>query len=221
MFSAPQVNVSKTDAPKVKVCGIRTAHDAGLALKAGADYLGLIFVPQTPRTLIPHELPAIQGAAQYKAPLVGVFQNQAASLINELATTLPLHWVQLHGEESPEFCKGITRPVMKVFSLLDLPQPETLQAYQAAGVETVLFDWPKGRADAPEWKTLALPALPVGMKAFVAGKLTVTSLSEAIEVCRPYGVDVASGVESQVGMKDWAKLEAFIRQAKSTPSPLF
>lgn len=203
--------------PWVKVCGITTATDALFAHNAGADALGLIFVPNTPRTVGATNLQTLADACKYKVPLIGVFANQPPELINELATLLPLHAVQLHGDETPEDCAAIVRPVIKVFSLAQPPTPEELAPY-LPHIDKVLLDWPKNRKGEPvDWSALPCP-LPAeafgGKPVILAGGLTPETVAEVIATYRPYGVDVASGVESRVGVKDCAKVTAFIQAAK-------
>lgn len=200
-------------APVVKICGITSAHDASLAIEAGASYIGLIFVPDTSRTVSPEALKAILRACQMKAFLVGVFQNQPLSLINELATLLPLHYIQLHGDETPGFCSQLQRPVIKAFPLNCLASSThletTVRPYENV-IAHALFDWPKGQPGPIPWNDysadilMANPWLP---NPFLAGKLTAHNVASTIQRFHPYGIDIASGVESQPGQKDPDKLK--------------
>jgi phosphoribosylanthranilate isomerase len=203
---------SPTPRPMVKVCGFTTAGDVELAIALGVDWLGLIFVPGTPRTVTMTAVQTIAQVARLKGRLVGVFQNQPLALVNELATLLPLHAVQLHGEESPEYCAQIDRPVIKVFSLKAPPDEATLLAY-APHIAYALYDWPKGDPTPIEWATLSfLPALlhPPFPTAFLAGRLTADQLPALWDRFAPAGFDVASGVESSPGVKDPDLMRAFV-----------
>lgn len=199
----------------VKLCGITTATDAQTAMTAGADWLGLIFVPDTPRTVSPAQLQPLMEATRMKARLIGVFRNQPPELINELARLLPLHAVQLHGDESPDACRQIERPVIKVFSLQAPPPLEHLQAY-APVVTHALLDWPKGVPGPVDFSAIthyrtALPTTPL----LLAGHLTPETVGSVIAQWRPDGVDVASGVESAAGVKDADKMQAFVHAART------
>jgi len=203
--------------PWVKLCGITTASDAEHALNAGADALGLIFVPNTPRTIRQTSLQTLTDVCKFKIPLIGVFCNQPPELINELAKLLPLHSVQLHGTETPEMCAAIERPVIKVFSLAAPPTEAELAPYLPY-IDKILLDWPKDQREHPvSWEAVPQPLQPHhfgGKPIILAGKLTPQTVAHCVATYHPYGVDVASGVESSAGVKDPAKVEAFIQAAK-------
>lgn len=199
---------------KIKFCGIVRPEDAQIAIDLGADYLGLIFVPDTPRTVHAESLKAIAEVTRLKARLTGVFQDQPADLINELSRLVPLHRVQLHGQESPTFCSLIKAPVWKAFSLKEPPDLQTLKEYQPY-IEAVLLDWPKSEPSPVDWSALneewleqfATLKLPL----FLAGKLTPDNVLSIVKQFKPDGVDVCSGIESLPTQKDTAKMTAFIQ----------
>ena len=197
----------------IKICGITTAQNAQLAIEAGATWLGLIFVPNTPRTVITSELQAIvQLARTNQVPLVGVFQNQPIEVINGIAESLQLQVIQLHGTETPEQCQQCLKPVIKVFPLEPFPTVAQILPYQPV-IDYVLLDLPKGYPSLPTWGAYPIEALQqaVQLPVLLAGKLTPETVGAVMGQHCPAGVDVASGVETEVaGEKDATKLKAFV-----------
>jgi phosphoribosylanthranilate isomerase len=215
---------------QIKICGITSAVDAQLAIAAGADWLGLIFVANTPRAL---SLPKAQAitlalASQSTPPAwVGVFQDADRATIQEALDTLPLVAIQLHGQEPPEMASGWPVPVIKAITVpLEGLSRQALSAYTKLGAH-VLLDAPKGLS--PEQKTqwldewmhpLAPAALPPGT--WLAGGLNPENIESLLGHIRPACVDVASGVESTPGVKDPHKVHTFcqaVRRAAAKPLP--
>lgn len=209
-----------TFAVKVKICGITTIEDAEMCAAAGADYLGLNFWPPSPRVIDADRAADLARAARAARPdiaLVGVFVDQPAPFIEDLIATVGLDFVQLHGDETPEFCARFGDRAIKavaIGSAADLAQ------ITGAGTERVLIDSPSiGRGGSglripPE---LAERAARLGPKVFVAGGLHPDNVREAMAAV-PYAVDVASGVEHAPGKKDRDKVCRFIARVKGSPS---
>jgi len=197
----------------IKICGITTAKNAQLAIEAGATWLGLIFVPNTTRTVVTSELQAITQLARANGvQLVGVFQNQPIELINGIAESLQLQLVQLHGEETPQDCQQSLKPVIKVFPLEPFPTAEQILPYQPV-IDYVLLDLPKGSPTLPTWNTYPVEALQkaINLPVLLAGKLKVETVGAVIRQHKPAGVDVASGVETDVaGEKSTEKMMPFV-----------
>lgn len=204
---------------RVKLCGVTTAQNAEIVAKAGADMMGLIFVPNTPRTVKPQELEGIFEAARFKVKVVGVFRNQPLELVQELSESLPFWGVQLHGDESPEYCAAIKKSVIKVFSLEAMYTPEVLEPYRAV-IEHALLDWPKGKPGPVPWEAYPDEILAEGNwpKPLLAGKLTPQTVGGVVKRLAPWGVDVASGVECQPGVKDADLCRQFVEAAKANYS---
>jgi len=199
---------------KVKICGITSLDDALMAVDAGADALGFVFFEKSPRFI------GAKAAAQIIAKLpplvqvVGLFVNAELELVNRTADRCGLDIVQLHGEESPEFCSLVRRRVMKAFrvrgpeSLIPLSEYRVaaylLDAYSphAYGGTGEVFDW--------DCAVAAKEHGPV----VLAGGLNPDNIAGAVAKVMPYGVDVSSGVESAPGKKDPEKVRRFIREAK-------
>jgi phosphoribosylanthranilate isomerase len=204
---------------KVKICGLTSAADAVRAAEAGADAIGLMFYPPSPRAIGIAEARAIVRELPPFVLRVGVFVNPEEDdvwcAINEVGLSL----LQFHGEEPPEFCTQFGVMSMKAFrvqnqeSLAQLERYPTdawlLDAYSAKGLG--------GTGETFNWD-LAVRAREFGRPIFLAGGLTTANVAEAVRHVRPFGVDVSSGVESAPGRKDAEKVRAFIAAAKGTAS---
>jgi len=199
---------------KVKICGICSVADARAAAAAGADLLGLNFVPGTPRALDLDTARAIADAVP-GATLVGVFVDAPRATVEETAAAVGLAAVQFHGEEDPDYCRGWPWRTIKALRV----RPGTDVGAAAARYDTDYLMLDGWRPDVPGGAGVAFdPALAAGVPAarlFVAGGLTPETVAEVVRRLRPYAVDVASGVEHRPGRKDHAKVEEFIRRAKA------
>lgn len=202
---------------KVKICGVRRLVEAETALAYGADFLGFVFYPPSPRNLAVEEARAlladIRGATDRTDwAAVGVFVNEPATYVNDVASVCGLDYVQLHGTESAEYCARLARPAIKALRLAEIGDaPATAAGYGAArllldsqvpgywGGTGQRFDWAGARRHAGE--------------ALVAGGLTAENVGEALDVLHPWGVDVSSGVERS-GVKDPSLIRAFLESAR-------
>jgi phosphoribosylanthranilate isomerase len=199
---------------KVKICGVCRVDDARAAVDAGADWLGLNFHPPSPRFVDVERAAAIADAVP-GVPLVGVSVDRPRAEVEALAARLGLAALQFHGDESPEYCTGWDRPVLKA---LRARPGEDLPALAARyRTDYLLLDaWVAG---VPGGTGVAIdPAAARGLPAdrlFVAGGLVPERVAEVVRALRPFAVDVASGVEQAPGIKDHGKIEAFIRRAKA------
>ena len=196
---------------RVKICGITNLEDARLAADLGAQALGFIFYPKSPRSIKPE---AAHDIIRYLPPLVlsvGVFVDEEAGVVREVAQTVGLDWVQLHGKESPDYCRTLGRRVIKGFRVQDESSlavlPDYRDAVQALLLDTYRPGTPGGTGETFDWE-LARRAQDYG-PIILAGGLTAANISQAITVAQPAAVDVASGVEAGPGVKDPEKLRAF------------
>jgi phosphoribosylanthranilate isomerase len=207
---------------RVKICGITLADDAARAAAAGADFLGLNFWPRSKRYLAPERAPLIAAAARGagQPKLVGVFVDPDPEEVLEIAKTVDLDIIQLHGDESADLCKRISlavyRPVWKAVSVASARDVEHLDAFP---VEAVLLDAPtpgRGGAGARFDHNLARHARErhPRIQIVLAGGLTPETVATAIATVEPFAVDVASGVEAAPGIKDPAKLTAFVNAVR-------
>jgi phosphoribosylanthranilate isomerase len=150
---------------------------------------------------------------------VGVFMNQAEEEIKQIVTIVGLDYIQLHGGESAEFARSMPLPVIKAFSIESNEDFEKLKNYPA---QYYLVDLPKQPKSSPnkpkilDWAALASASLPLE-KILLAGGLTAENVAEAARIVQPFGVDVASGVETD-GVKDEKKMRAFVNNAKQNHS---
>jgi phosphoribosylanthranilate isomerase len=197
----------------VKICGVRTLDDALFAAKAGADAIGFNFWPQSKRFLPIEEAGHIAKKLPARLSTVGVFVNAAESEIMSAFQHGAVDFVQLHGDETPDFCR---RFAGRYWKALRLRGEESLSQLDAYGGDLLLLD-----ADAPNYGgsgeradvDLARRAA-AKRRVLLAGGLTPENVADAVRAVRPYGVDVASGVESSPGVKDRTKVAAFITAAK-------
>jgi phosphoribosylanthranilate isomerase len=203
----------------VKICGITTVEDARVAVAAGADALGFVFYPPSPRYVTPEQARRIIRTLPPFITTVGLFVDVPAETVHEIAGRCGLDRVQLHGQETPEFCRRIAPPVIKAFriknasSLAHLPEYEVSAFLLDAYVEGAL---PGGTGASFAWE-LAAQAKPYG-PVILAGGLTPENVAAAVVRIRPYGVDVSSGVEQSPGVKDPIKMRHFIACAKAALS---
>ena len=200
---------------KVKICGITRVADALAASEAGADALGFMFYASSPRCMN-HERAAeiIRELPPFVAK-VGVFVNPTEAEVREAIARCGLDTLQFHGEETPEFCRKFGLKTIKAFRIRDAA---SLQATGAYSGETWLLDsYVAGQLGGTgarfNWD-LAVEAVRSRRPVILAGGLTPENAAEAVRQVRPYGLDVSSGVESAPGLKDAAKVHAFIAAAK-------
>lgn len=193
----------------IKICGITSVQDAELAIEAGADFIGLIFVPETPRYIDTETAKEIVSAINGQVPVVGVFQNPDEEDIQSILDQVPLDYIQLHGQETPQQCQKLNRPVIKTVSILETLDTENVQSYLSIDqVEYILIDRPKDQSslsllDIPEDQ---LATIRNHRPILLAGGVTPDNVIVLLERFMPHGIDVASGVESAPGRKDPQKM---------------
>lgn len=198
---------------KVKICGITTRESAQAACEAGADMLGFVFAEST-RKITPEAAREIVDQLPQHVAAVGVFVNETVENIEQIAETAGLDYIQLHGDEPPEFCRELSRPIIKAFTIRAKDDAEKLFKYEC---DYYLVDSPgiryRGGSGKPfDWNLLQNQNIPRG-KVILAGGLNEANVTEAIDMVQPAGVDVSSGVETD-GQKDLKKIFAFVKTAK-------
>jgi phosphoribosylanthranilate isomerase len=198
----------------VKICGLTSASDARAAHEAGADFLGFVFFPASRRCLAARDCEWVRGVPGAK---VGVFRDQDSALVAAIRERAGLELVQLHGDESVDTCRSLggRERVIKAISVAERVDWERVRAY--AGVARLLFDTASptggGTGRAFDWELLA--GRPSGLALWLAGGLRPGNVGEAVRRVRPAGVDVASGVEREIGRKDPATIRAFIAAVRA------
>ena len=200
---------------KVKVCGMTSLKDALNAVEGGADAVGFIFYKKSPRSVTMKTVREIVLELPPFVDTVGVFVDETAEQINKIADYCNLDIIQLHGNESPTFCKKIRRKVIKAFRIKDMQSVKKISNFQVSGflLDTFSENLHGGTGKVFDWN-LALPAKKFG-PVIMAGGLTPNNVQQAVRQIRPYGVDVCSGVESEPGIKDHKKVRAFLNNAKA------
>ena len=202
---------------RIKICGITNLEDALLAAELGADALGFIFYAKSPRKVAPEVARSIIAQLPPFVAAVGVFVDEAAAVVEEVAARVGLDWVQLHGQESPDYCRNLGRKVIKVFRIQDGDSLRLLADYQGAAQALLLDTYKKGQVGGTgeifDWH-LAREAKKFG-RIILAGGLNPENVAQAIEVAGPDAVDTASGTEAAPGKKDPAKLRAFFKAVSS------
>ncbi len=203
---------------KVKICGLTNLEDAKAAASYGADYLGFIFYPKSPRYVPPERAASILKNLPKGVKKVAVVVNAEAEFLKQLLD-IGFDLLQLHGEETPEILKFLPKErVIKVFRVRDKFDRSLLEGWE--GVYAFLLDTYKkgtygGTGETFNWN-LARELVEGGHRIFLSGGLNPENVAEAIKRVCPYAVDVSSGVEASKGKKDPKKLELFIKRAKET-----
>jgi len=207
-------------APRIKICGITSLDDAQLAAEAGAWALGMIFWPGSRRRCRLPEAERITSALRRRLELAGVFVNAHLDEVVGLADGLGLAMVQLHGDEGPAYCAEVARRTgAKVIKAHRVRARADLQALEAFHTDFHLLDahvpghW-GGTGETFDWDLVATRRSNVPL--ILSGGLTPDNVADAIAATRPYAVDVASGTEAAPGVKDPAKIEAFVASVVGT-----
>jgi phosphoribosylanthranilate isomerase len=205
------------DMVRIKICGITNLEDALLAAALGADALGFIFYAQSPRAVGPETARAIIAHLPPFVAAVGVFVDEDAAVVQDLAARVRLDWVQLHGAESPDYCRSLGPRVIKGFRIQDATSLGELAPYRDAAQAFLLDTYKKGQVggtgESFDWH-LAREAKKYG-PIILAGGLSAANVARAIAAARPAAVDAASGTEAAPGRKDPAKLRAFFTAVRS------
>lgn len=199
---------------KVKICGITNVTDALIAVTYGVDALGFIFYKKSPRYVAPKNARLIIDQLPPFIKTVGVFVDETADRVNKIADTCKLDIVQLHGVESPAFCRKMKRRVIKAFRIKDEKSLLPMASYKVDGflLDAFVEDLHGGSGETCDWNLVrrAEEHGPI----ILAGGLTPENVADAIRQAEPYGVDVCSGVEECKGKKNLEKIKSFMCRAK-------
>jgi phosphoribosylanthranilate isomerase len=199
---------------KVKICGTTSLNDALLAIESGADAVGFIFYKESPRNISEKDVKDIVVRLPPFIETVGVFVNETSDKVNRIAEQCRLTAVQLHGDESPAFCRRIKRRVIKAVRVKDAESLKGMSGYDVSGYLLDAFNEESrgGTGKIFDWN-LALRAKKQG-PVIIAGGLNPFNVYTAIHRVKPYGVDVCSGVEKSPGIKDPEKVGEFIKAVR-------
>lgn len=201
---------------KIKICGLTRAEDAIEAARLGADFLGLIFIETSKRVVDGPRAAEIIREVRKTTPdakFVGVFRDASIDVMRDTARATGLDYIQMHGTETDEDIDAVGVPVIKTFRVGDA-LPDTTSINKA---EWLLFDTYDERREGGtgrrfDWSLLAM--YPRSKPFLLAGGLNPGNVAAAISLVRPNAVDVASGVESEPGIKDHSLLKAFFERVR-------
>jgi len=204
----------------VKICGITGEEDGLTAAEAGADLLGFVFYPPSPRGIDPQRATRIISAvsrAGYAVQFVGVFVDERESYVQEVAARCNLDYVQLHGSEPPQLVARLAQNGLSVIKGVRIAGKESLRELERYSPHLYLLDsylpgLPGGSGETFDWR-VCLRAKHL-RPFLLAGGLNPDNVAAAVRTVRPWGVDVSTGVESSPGHKDHAKMRRFIARAK-------
>jgi len=187
------------------------------AINLGADAIGFIFYEQSPRYISPDVVEEISLFLPPFVLLVGVFVNHDKPFIDAVVHRCRLDLIQLHGDESPEFCRTMRRRVIKAFKIDDIPDVDAIAPYQSS-VSAVLLDTKVAGREGGTGKVfdwgLALKAKEFDIPLILAGGINSGNINKAAKMVNPYAVDLSSSVESAPGKKDYNKMKDLIDVAK-------
>lgn len=199
---------------KVKICGITNLEDALAAAEAGADALGFVFYPESPRFIDPGKARAIIARLPVFITSVGVFVDESEELIRRIIREGGIQVLQFHGSESPVLCTRFREKAIKAIRIKDEQSIREMQMYD---IDTFLLDTmvegTSGGTGKPfNWKYAEM-AKEHG-RIILSGGLNPSNVGDAVRQVWPYGVDVSSGVETSPGKKDHKKIAEFVKEAK-------
>jgi len=219
---------------RTKICGITSVDDALMVAAAGVDAIGLNFYESSPRYVDIQNAALISRAVGPFVSVVGLFVNASTAFVQQVLSSVPLHVLQFHGDEPPEFCEQFKRPYFKVQRIncdanatendMALVRQQILERQQgySNSVGFLLDTYSKagvgGTGETFNWGCVPTPAelSASTTQLILAGGLTPKNVGEAVRMTKPYAVDVSSGVESSPGIKDSTKVKDFIEQARKT-----
>jgi phosphoribosylanthranilate isomerase len=200
---------------RVKICGFTRPDDAVAAVRLGADAIGLVFYPPSPRHVEIETARVIAGVLPPFVTVVGLFVDDAAKGIREVLERVRIDLIQFHGDEPPEYCAGFGKPYIKALRMRpDLDLAAAMAAHgEASGflLDAWHPDAKGGTGSRFDWSLI--PEDKAG-SLILAGGLEPGNVGEALRTARPYAVDVSSGVEARKGIKDAGKMAAFLREVQ-------
>ncbi len=202
---------------RVKICGITRLQDALAVAQGGADAIGLVFYAPSTRYVSILQAAALVRDFPPFLTTVGLFVNADAEYVREVLAQVPLDVLQFHGDETPEYCQQFGRPYLKAIRVkagVNLVECATrYSTAQALLLDAYVEGIPGGTGAVFEWNLIPKD---MPMPLILSGGLDDDNVADAIKQTRPYAVDVSSGVEVSKGVKDAAKIVAFIKKVKST-----
>ena len=199
----------------IKICGITNFDDALAAVASGADALGFNFYQPSPRYITPHAAREIIDRLPPSVLAVGVFVNEPLESLITIADESGITALQLHGDESPDYCRELARD-RYVIKTLAVSGDDDINAIETYEVDAIMLDTRDthlrgGTGRVFDWSI----ARQVRQKLFLAGGLSPENIAEAIETVQPYGVDACSALEDTPGKKNHDRIRRFVEIARS------
>lgn len=201
---------------RIKICGITRVEDALCAAREGADAIGLVFAPESPRCISVEQARAIATSLPPFVTRVGLFVNAATEAVQTVLRAVPIDILQFHGEEAPAYCGAFARPYIKAIRMrpgLDV-RAEAARYADAAGILLDAFDDAARGGTGASFDWSRIPS-DLGKPVILAGGLAPDNVAQAVRTAKPHAVDVSSGVEASKGIKDHAKIRAFVQAVRS------
>jgi phosphoribosylanthranilate isomerase len=203
-----------------KICGITNLDDANVSVENGASALGFIFYKKSPRAISIKNAKSISKQLSNIIIRVGVFVNHEKDFIHEAISEVPLDMIQLHGDETPDFCNQFDVPILKALRIKNEESLSVMDQYDVAVflLDTFLNDQYGGTGETFDWSVLNRKfKTPI----ILSGGLNPENILDAIDAVNPSAVDVNSGVESSPGKKDYNKLKSLFKNLNKTQSTGF
>lgn len=200
---------------RIKICGLTRSEDVEVVADAGADAVGFVFYPPSPRYVTPARAAELARSLPPFVSVVGLFVNADADTVRQALASAPIHLLQFHGDEDDAFCRQFGRPFIKAARVrpgLDLLQYAAAFPSAQALLLDAFVDGYGGGGAAFDW---SLVPDSLARSVVLSGGLGVDNVGDAIRRLRPAAVDVSSGVESAKGIKDAAKVRAFVAAVRA------
>jgi phosphoribosylanthranilate isomerase len=211
---------------RIKICGLTREEDVAAAVAAGADALGFVFYPKSPRYVTPQRAGELLSKVPPFVSTVGLFVNATLEEVSSTLLAAPVSQLQFHGDETPELCaalaQAVQRPFLRVFRMKPDTSPGELleyeQLYRSASplfsglLLDTFVDAYGGAGKVFDWSLIPSELAP---RVVLSGGLSIHNATGAVERVRPYAVDISSGVEAEKGIKDARKITAFIEAVRA------
>ncbi len=201
----------------IKICGITRVEDAIQAAELGVDAIGLNFFPKSKRFIDNKTAMEICAALPKKVLKIGLFVNSSADEVNQKLEEISLDLLQFHGDETPEFCSQWGGKVIRAISPKKEKDLEIIKSFDFAKmiiVDASVAGQYGGTGEKADWEIAKKAVTNFDVPILLAGGLTPENVAEAIKIIRPFGVDVAGGVESSPGLKDFEKMKKFVLESQ-------
>lgn len=201
---------------RVKICGITRPEDGRAAAAAGADAIGLVFYPPSPRAVSPAQARAVVAALPPLVGVVALFVDPDPTAVAEVLEAVPVDLIQFHGAEDAAFCRSFHRPYLKALRVTpDMDWQGAVAPYEDARgllLDSYHPELPGGTGQTFDW---SLVPSTLWRRVILAGGLDAANVAGAIRRYRPPAVDVSGGVESAKGVKDATRITQFMREVRS------